>query len=463
MYLVNRNLKLLLNTSNFRQATTIAFICLLVALASIILSNQLLVVVMRSHVRDMILTDVRTQQYHGRLSDAREAARNLLNGQALEVRKDRHSIVFDEAGNALFGDARLLPKMDCPAPCNTNWRHGTLRTAKGREADILGLLMPLPGGGQYFSAYDLRPMLERTRMIPLIAGAGLLVILLSIVLISLPFSMRNLYRINSIRDALARYAGGDHSVRVPYAQQGDEFDRLGLEINQGLLRINKLMDEVKNISTHIAHELRTPLTRLQSRLLSAVDMVDGQARVELLQAVQDSERIQNLFRAVMRVAEVETGRLAYQFETFPAHGLLADVVEYYLPLAEERCCPLLIQAPRDCWLYGDKALLFQAMANMIDNALKYAPAGLPITLKAYQNPEYCYLCVADLGPGIAAAQRTTAIERFQRLDTSGGTPGNGLGLTMIRAIAELHGGDLILEDNQPGLRAMIQLQKHPTA
>lgn len=463
MYLVNRNLKFLLSTSNFRQATTIAFICLLVALASIILSNHLLAVVMRSHVRDMILTDVRTQQFNGHLRDAREAARSLSTVHPLEVRKDRHSLVFDANGQALFGDASLLPQMDCPEPCTTNWRHGTVRNANGRELDILGLLMPLQGGGQYFSAYDLRPMLERTRMIPLIAGAGLLVILLSIVLISLPFSMRNLYRINSIRDALVRYASGDHSVRVPFAQQGDEFDQLGIEINHGLLRINKLMDEVKNISTHIAHELRTPLTRLQGRLLSAVDMVDGPARDELLQAVQESERIQNLFRAVMRVAEVETGRLAYQFELIQARALLEDVVEYYLPLAEQRCCPLLIQSAPDCQLYGDRALLFQALANLIDNALKYAPAGLPITLRAYTRGNGHFLCVEDLGGGIPVALGAKAIERFQRLDTSGNTPGNGLGLTMIQAVAELHGGHLLLEDNQPGLRAVIYLKDRQPA
>lgn len=459
MYLGNnRNLKLLLNTSNFRQAASIAFICLLVALVSIIISNQLLGLVMRSHVRDMILTDVRTQQYSGRLGNAIQVAQALRQGQLLDVRKDRHSIVFDNKGNALYGDANLVPQADCRAPCETNWRHATLLNSKGRESEILGLLMPLPDGGQYFSAYDMRPMLERTRMIPLIAGAGLLVILLSIVLISLPFSMRNLYRINRIRDALARYSSGDHSIRVPYALQGDEFDQLGVEINHGLQRIDKLMDEVKNITTHIAHELRTPLTRLQSRLLSAVDLVDGEARDELLRAVQDSERIQNLFRAVMRLAEVETGRLAYQLEVIQARPLLEDIVEYYLPLAEERGCVLCIEAAANCVLYGDRALLFQALANLIDNALKYTPTGLPVTLGAYHRRGFSYLSVGDRGPGIPRDLSDKAIERFQRLDTSGNTPGNGLGLTMIQAIAELHGGRLFLEDNNPGLMALVQLK-----
>lgn len=455
---LGKNLMLLLNTSNFRQAATIAFICLLVALLSIILTNHLLGIIMRSHVRDMILNDVRSQQFNGRLNAATQVAETLRQGQPFDSRKDRYSLVLDHQGQALYGDAKLLPQMDCQAPCTTNWRHGTLLNLLGRESEILGLLMPLPDGGQYFSAYDLRPMLERTRMIPLIAGAGLLVILLSIVLISLPFSLRNLNRINRIRDALERYSSGDHNVRVPLSQQGDEFDQLGLEINQGLQRIDKLMDEVKNISTHIAHELRTPLTRLQSRLLSAVDLVDGEARDELLRAVQDSDRIQTLFRAVMRVAEVETGRLAYQFEAIQARPLLDDIVEYYLPLAEERGCSLLIQADHACWLYGDRALLFQALANLIDNALKYTPKGLPITLGAYSRRGFSYLWVADRGPGIPTSLMGKAIERFQRLDTSGNTPGNGLGLTMIQAIAELHGGRLLLEEHNPGLNALVQLK-----
>lgn len=451
----------LLNTSSFRQAATVAFICLLIALASIILSNHLLEIIMRNHVRDMILIDIRTQQMHGRLNDAQQVATALRYRHPLEIRKDRHSIVIDSTGQVLYGDGKLFPD-DCPAPCNTNWRHAERLDAQGNPSEMLGLVVQLPDGGQYFSAYDLRPMLERTRIIPLMAGAGLLIILLSILIISLPFSLRNLYRINRIRDVLARYASGDHGVMVPYDDRGDEFDHLGEAVNQSLQRINRLMDEVQNITSHIAHELRTPLTRLQNRLLNAADMLEGEPREELLRAVQDSERIQNLFRAVMRVAEVETGRCAHQFSTLSARQLLEDISDYYLPLAEERASTLLIE-DRGLQLYGDQALLFQALANLIDNALKYAPAGQPILLSAQVQGTWLCLSVADSGPGIPSALNHKATERFQRLDTSGAIPGNGLGLTLTKAIAELHGGELLLEDNNPGLRAVLRLKAKPLA
>lgn len=456
MCLADNRLHQLLNTSSFHQATTVAFICLLVALASIIFSNHLLEIIMRNHVRDMILLDIRTQQMQGRLTTAPQVAALLVYRQPMEIRKDRHSIVLDSHGTLLYGNGDLFPG-DCPAPCDSNWRHVERLDASGNPSEMFGLVVPLNDGGQYFSGYDLRPMLERTRIIPLMAGAGLLIILLSILILSLPFSLRNLYRINRIRDALVLYASGDHSVRVPCDQRGDEFDQLSAEINHALLRIDRLMDDVQNITSHIAHELRTPLTRLQNRLLNVAETLDGEPREELLRAVQDSERIQNLFRAVMRVAEVETGRCAHQFSTLGARQLLEDVRDYYLPLAEERGCELKIRH-NDLQLYGDQALLFQAMANLIDNALKYAPAGQPVVLAAHGQGGWAHLSVADAGPGIAPELNGKAIERFQRLHLNSAIPGNGLGLTLTKAIAELHGGELILEDNQPGLRATLRLK-----
>ena len=454
-------LRELFSTSNFRQASTIAFISLLFALTSIVFSNHLLDMIMRSHVRDMILNDVRAQQLHGRLQRTEDVVAALQYREPFENRKERHAIVVDRLGQPLYGDVQLLPGLACLGECSSNWRHAKLKGADGSSSEILGLLVPLADGGRYFSAYDLRPMLERTRIIPLMAGAGLLLVLLLILLISLPFSRRNLARINQIRDALSRYASGDHGARAPCARDGDEFDQLGGEINHSLLRIDRLMEEVRTVTSHIAHELRTPLTRLQSRLLSVSERLEGESREELLRAVQDSERIQSLFRAVMRLGEVETGRCAHQFAPILARDLLDDVREYYLPLAEERDCPLLVECSADYRLYGDRALLFQALANLLDNALKYSPMGSPIVLAAAPLQGKQVLSVTDRGKGIPRELNAKAVERFSRLDTSGDVPGNGLGLTLTRAICDLHGGQLALIDNQPGLRAVIELKPAP--
>jgi signal transduction histidine kinase len=459
MSLVNAySLRQLLGTSNFRQASTIAFVCLLISLISIICSNHLLEVVTRSHVREMILNDVRAQQLHGSLRSTTQVVTALQQREPTEARKEHLPTVVDAQGRLRYGNAWLVPQFDCTSGCLGNWRHAVVPAANG-PAEILGLLVPLADGGSYFSAYNLRPMLERTRIIPLMTGATMLLVLLLILLTSLPFSRRNLERINHIRDTLARYASGDHGSRVACHSDGDEFDQLGSEVNHSLQRIDRLMEEVKNITSHIAHELRTPLTRLQARLLDVAEQLqDEPARAELMQAVSDSERIQSLFRAVMRIGEVETGRCAHQFESHAAHALLQDIAEYYQPLAEERDCQLVVQCSAQCRVYGDRALLFQALANLVDNALKYAPRGSPVTLRGEHVRNRSRLSVADRGRGIPNALNDRAMARFQRLDTSGDIPGNGLGLTLTRAICDLHGGQLLLIDNQPGLCATLEIK-----
>ncbi|WP_207281867.1 HAMP domain-containing sensor histidine kinase [Pseudomonas sp. FW300-N2F2] len=453
-----RHIRHILETSNFQQAATIAFICLLVALLSVIGSGCVLEAVMRNHVRDVILADVRSVQLLTNNRDSVQVANILRQRDVYDRRSERHNLVVDAHGQVQFGDERLLIVTQChDGPCLDNWRDYDMTGHDNRRKDILGLWVPLADGGRYFSASDLRPMLERTQVIPLMGGAGLFTVLIGSIVISLRFSLRNLYRIDRVRDTLKRFASGDHLACPPYNPQGDEIDRLGSEIHLGLARINRLMTEVKNVTSHIAHELRTPLTRLQNRLISTAEKVDGDIHAELMTAVGETERIHSLFRAVMRIGDVETGRCAHNFEVVDARALLEDLREYYLPLAEERLSPLVIHADKGLLLWGDRALLFQALANLVDNALKYAPRGSAVTLRAQSNGRLVFLSVADHGPGIAQDLRQDALERFRRLDTSGNVPGNGLGLTLVKAIADLHGGQLQLDDNLPGLNVCLSV------
>lgn len=453
-----RRIRHILETSNFQQAATIAFICLLVALLSVIGSGCVLEAVMRSHVRDVILADVRSVQLLTNNRDSVEVADILKRRDAYDRRSERHNLVLDAQGQVRFGNEQLLTVTQChDGPCVDNWRHYNMIDRDNRSKDILGLWVPLADGGRYFSASDLRPMLERTQVIPLMGGAGLFTVLIGSIVISLRFTLRNLYRIDRVHDALKRFASGDHLASPPYNPQGDEIDRLSSEIHLGLARINRLMTEVKNVSSHIAHELRTPLTRLQNRLISTAEKVDGEVHAELMTAVGETERIHSLFRAVMRIGDVETGRFAHHFEVIDSRTLLEDLREYYLPLAEDRHTPLLIHADKGMMLWGDRALLFQALANLTDNALKYAPRGTPITLSAQSTGREVSLSIADHGPGIPEDLRDDALERFRRLDTSGNVSGNGLGLTLVKAIADLHGSPLVLADNQPGLSVTLAI------
>lgn len=161
----------------------------------------------------------------------------------------------------------------------------------------------------------------------------------------------------------------------------------------------------------------------------------------------------------MRIGEIESGRCIHQFEQIEARRLLAEVNEYYQPLAEERGCRLLLEINAGIQLFGDRALLFQALANLVENALKYAAEGKEITLgvKLYQG--WIALSVADRGPGIPPVQHEKALQRFQRLDTRPPQSGYGLGLSLVKAIADLHGGKLCLESANPGLTVYLCLKR----
>ncbi|KAF1072020.1 MAG: Sensor histidine kinase CpxA [Pseudomonas citronellolis] len=447
-----------LETSNIRQAATIAFLCLLVALLSVIASSQLLGSVMRSHVRDMILADVRAVKQMARQRSSEQVVGLLRQRDTYDLRAERYSLVVDAQNNALYGAKGLASVLACSkADCPDDWRHVLFTQSDGEPQELLGLLMHLDDGGRYLTAYNLRPMLDRTQIIPLLGGAGLFAVLLGSIAISLRYSLRSLNRIDRIRDALQRFASGDHRATPPHDPQGDEIDRLGTEINASLVRINRLMTEVRNVTSHIAHELRTPLTRLQNQLISAAEKVEGAMRDELMLAVDESKRIHSMFRAVMRIGEVESGRCNHAFTEVDAGELLQDLYDYYQPLAEERGSPMSIVLPRPLPLLGDRALLFQALANLADNALKYSPPGSAVELYARPRRLGVEIGVADHGPGIALEDRQRATERFIRLKSTSDIDGSGLGLSLVRAIAELHGASLQMADNAPGLRIGLLL------
>ncbi|MCL6413942.1 HAMP domain-containing histidine kinase, partial [Pantoea agglomerans] len=176
------------------------------------------------------------------------------------------------------------------------------------------------------------------RTIPLVAGAGLFVVLLFCLFVSRHFSLRSLRSVEKIRAALHRYSSGEQQVRMPLSPYDDDFDSLSADINQNLERIERLMEQVRNTSSHVAHELRTPLTHLQNRLFNLTEWagLDNDIRDELNLAVDEVHKILGLFRTVMRIGEIESGRCVHQFENIEARQLLEEIAEYYQPLAEER-------------------------------------------------------------------------------------------------------------------------------
>jgi signal transduction histidine kinase len=261
---------------------------------------------------------------------------------------------------------------------------------------------------------------------------------------------------------------GDLSGRLPVAGTGDELDRLADNVNAMLDRIEALMRGLKEVSDNIAHDLKTPLTRLRNRCEQALRSATGEAsyRAALESTIAESDDLIRTFDALLMIARAESGQARENMTEFDASEIARDVGELYEPVADEKGIALKIDAPAAAPVRGNRELVSQALANLIDNAIKYAGTngkvnGVPaeIVVKAGNDGERITLSVADRGPGIPDADRGRVVERFVRLEQSRSEPGSGLGLSLASAVARLHGGELKLEDNHPGLRTTIALPR----
>jgi signal transduction histidine kinase len=259
-------------------------------------------------------------------------------------------------------------------------------------------------------------------------------------------------RLSPIYRTAAAVGAGDLSPRVPLTERGDEFDKLGSTMNAMLDRIAQLMEGVRGVSDAIAHDLRTPIARarakLEEALVSAKDEEALRAAVE--QGIADLDAIARVFKAVLRIAEVEAGARRAAFAPTDLAPMLHDVAELYGAAAEAREQHLEADMPDTLPLVGDRDLLGQAVANLLDNALKFTPDGGTVRLEARAEPGAVEITVADDGPGMPEADRRRAGERFFRADAARTTPGSGLGLSLVRAVASLHGGEVLLGDAHPG-------------
>ena len=271
--------------------------------------------------------------------------------------------------------------------------------------------------------------------------------------------VRGLFRrtLASVSATTQAIASGDFAQRVRLTGRGDEFDQLAEVINDMLDRISRLMEGVRQVSNAIAHDLRTPIARARTRLEDASLHADTapELRAAIDRATADLDGIVAVFQALLRIAEIEAGSRRAAFAGVDLVAPLAGVVELYEAVAEERNVALSADLPSDLPFFGDSALIQQAVANLVDNAVKFSPNGGIATLSARVIGGGVEIVVADHGQGIPADERAKATQRFYRGETARHTPGSGLGLALVQAVAALHGGSLRLEDAKPGLRAVL--------
>ncbi|HEY2242799.1 MAG: ATP-binding protein [Xanthobacteraceae bacterium] len=377
-------------------------------------------------------------------------------------------LVTTPSGEGLAGNVGSLEPgvLDRPGWLETNYHR--LESPEGAEHRALIRVVQLPGGFHLLVGRDLD---ERERLFGIIVNAGQWSLALVIVLGLLGgffVSRRVLSRIDAMTGTAQTIMAGDLSGRLPVAGTGDELDRLADNVNAMLDRIEALMRGLKEVSDNIAHDLKTPLTRLRNRCEQALRSATGEAsyRAALESTIAESDDLIRTFDALLMIARAESGQARENMTEFDASEIARDVGELYEPVADEKGIALKIDAPAAAPVRGNRELVSQALANLIDNAIKYAGTngkvnGVPaeIVVKAGNDGERIMLSVADRGPGIPDADRGRVVERFVRLEQSRSEPGSGLGLSLASAVARLHGGELKLEDNHPGLRTTLALPR----
>lgn len=325
------------------------------------------------------------------------------------------------------------------------------------------LATDLPDGLRLVVALDPEELEQLEGMIlGLFGGAFVLVVILGIVgaLMLGGYLRRRLGRISGTAQAIV---SGDLDRRVPVSSRRDEFDQLALALNAMLDRIAQLLDNLRQVSSDVAHDLRTPLARLRSRLEAALDGPrDPEAyRAGLKQALAQSDHLLALFAAILRISEVQAGALKRMFARVDVSELVTDLGESYMPAVADGGRTLRCTTVAALAVNGDRELLAQALINLLDNAQRHTPPGSTVDLTALASGDTVTLSVADDGPGVAIEDRARIVSRFARLDASRGTPGHGLGLNLVSAIAAAHDGMLLIEDNVPGLRVTMALPRLP--
>jgi hypothetical protein len=327
----------------------------------------------------------------------------------------------------------------------------------------------LPGGFHLLVGRDLE---ERERLYDVVLAAGNWSVAIVVVLGlagGLFVTRRVLTRIDAMTETSRTIMQGDLHERLPIAGTGDELDRLASNLNAMLERIEALMHGLKEVSDNIAHDLKTPLTRLRNRCEEALRAAGSETeyREALGSTIEESEGLIRTFNALLMIARAESGQARDDMTTFDAAEIVRGIGDLYEPLADDKGLTLKVEAATPAWLHGNRELISQALANLVDNAIKYGATdnadashhAAEIVLKATDQGDRIRLSVADSGPGIAASDRGRVLERFVRLEQSRSEPGSGLGLSLAAAIARLHGGELTLEDNHPGLVSIISLPR----
>ncbi|WP_246020855.1 sensor histidine kinase [Paracoccus subflavus] len=399
-------------------------------------------------------------------SEGLDAVRAKLSGFAgFNFEDYRVYLLQDPEGKVLAGNVDAIDWQGSGSYVPVNAIHAE----KPRYEDVTGYLLHsvqlgpnrLTLGTSTYFLEELREVLGRGFV------AGFILLLLAGLLAGIIVGRRTERRLTQISATLKSVALGQLDRRIPATgSDGDDLARMADEINRTIAQLQNMVESQKQISADIAHDLRTPMQRMRQRLdvlLNAHDLTP-EIRTDAEQAVEIADDLIETFHALLRIAQIEAGQQSARFAATSLAPILTRIEDAYSPVAEENGQTLVFDIEdQDATVQGDQQLLTQMVANLVENALRHSPSGTRIEVALTRADGSVLLEVSDNGPGIPAEERDKVFRRFYRLEKSRTTPGNGLGLSMVRAIADLHGAAITLKDNSTGLRVLVRFPAGSTS
>lgn len=374
--------------------------------------------------------------------------------------QDRSQSAFDYA---VVSDGARVDGSLAALPTTPGWSTLPYTEADGDRGNRRILVVDLAAGLRLAVAADREEVDEvKSTIFDVFVSAFAAVLVLGIAG-GLGLSFMLLRRVEAIRRTAHAIIAGDLTQRVPVRGTGDDFDRLAQTLNQMLDRIGELMASLREVSANIAHDLKTPLARLRHRLEAAQTQPGAPDRLAIEEAVAEVDEILATFSALLRIAQIEAGTRRAGFTGVDLSEIFNTIAEAFAPAAEDAGGVLVSAIAPGLDFIGDRELLTQMLANAVDNAIRHAGRGARIVVGLARDAQTIIGSVADDGPGVPADERDRIFERFHRLPQSRAVPGSGLGLSLVKAVADLHGIALAVEDAGPGLRLIMRFPANDAA
>jgi signal transduction histidine kinase len=370
-----------------------------------------------------------------------------------DIRRLDFVALFDTNGALVFGNVRGMPAIPVDGEAHVVEEEQLPDSTVNREP-VIFVARRVPGGGvlllgrSLWESYSLQWTLLRAMAI------ALLPTILAILAIGAFFARRASQRFERIHDAIVRIMNGELDSRLPVTNDDRDIDKVARAVNLMLDEIARLLEQLKSAGDNIAHDLRTPLAVARAKIERALDSEAGidQLRAAMEAALAQIEKVSTAVSAILRISAVENGARKTQFKDFDLAAVCAQVFDFYEPLAESKGVTMVIDAASPVPVRGDQDLMREALSNLVDNAIKFTPAGGAVRIEACTADGRPFICVSDTGPGVPLQERERIFDRFYRGERSSKSPGHGLGLSITETIATLHGFKLTVEDNNPGAR-----------